>query len=118
MLAQYLDLTNEINEKGEVRFEASNYDYAVIQIVGQSNAIDFKATIDSGAIQGVSDGNIISSDNYYAVYAEALFSNNVLIKSSTLGNGLYKFGVVGRYISLDGGSVTVDKLLVMLAKIS
>ena len=117
MLAQYLDLTDEFNANdGEVKFEASNYDYAVVQIVGQSSGISFLSTINSGAIQGVTDGSILTSGNYYNAYATQL-SDGTLVSNSSGGDGLYRFNVMGRYIKLRSGG-TVTKLLVMLTKIS
>lgn len=118
MLAQYLDLTDEFNNNnGEVKFETSGYDYAVVQIIGQNKPILFLSTIDSGAIQSVTDGNILTSVNYYPAYATQLFDGTTVIDSSD-GNGLYRFNVVGRYIKLSVNAGQVDKLLVMLTKIS
>ena len=118
MLAQYLDLTDEFNNNdGEVAFEASSYDYAVVQIIGQSGSMDFKSTINSGAIQGVTDGNILTSIIYSQAYATQLV-DGALVTSSNSGNGLYRFNVVGRYIKLFKRGASVNKLLVMLTKIS
>ena len=116
MLAQYLDLTDEINAKGEVKFETSSYDYAVVQIIGQPSRIDFSSTINSGSIQGVTDGNILTSVYYRHAYATQL-SDGTIVNNSNNGDGLYRFNVVGRYIKLKSGG-TVTKLLVMLTKIS
>jgi len=117
MLAQYLDLTDEFNANGgEVKFEASNYDYAVVQIIGQSDLISFQTTINSGAIQGVTDGNILTSENYSQAYATSLYDGSIMTDASN-GGGLYRFNVIGRYIRLRSGG-TVAKLLVMLTKIS
>ena len=117
MLAQYLDLTEQLNADGYASFETSNYDYAVVQIIGQSGTMDFLLTINSGAIQGVTDGNILTSLNYSQTYATQLI-DGTLTTSSNSGNGLYRFNVVGRYIKIGKKGATVNKLLVMLAKIS
>lgn len=117
MLAQYLDLTDEFNANGFVRFETSSYDYAVVQIIGQSNEIGFFTTINSGAIQGVTDGNVLTSDNYYSSAYATQLSDGAIVTGASGGDGLYRFNVVGRYISLEKGG-TVNKLLVMLTKIS
>jgi hypothetical protein len=117
MLAQYLDLTDEYNLNSEVKFETSNYDYAVIQIIGQSvGNIRFKTTINSGAIQNVTDGNILTSNNYTDAYATQLSDGAIVINANN-GDGLYRFNVVGRYIKLEAAE-SVSKLLVMLTKIS
>jgi hypothetical protein len=121
MLAQYLDLTDEFYVNGIVSFEASNYDYAVVQIITSTtgDAINFNSTLDSGATQGISDGNIADSGNYISIVAENLANGNLVSTDGGVG-GLFKFGVVGRYIQLlsQGDPTTVSKLLVMLTKIS
>jgi hypothetical protein len=119
MLAQYLDLTDEFNANGLVKFETSSYDYAVVQIVGQGQTIYFNTTIDSGAIQGVTDGSILTSGNYYNAYATQLSDGTLVSNSSVGGDGLYRINVVGRYIRLGGGpEASATKILVMLTKIS
>ena len=121
MLAQYLDLTDEFQVNGDAFFEVSNYDYAVVQIINntEGDAIGFFSTLDSGAIQGVTDGNIADSINYISIVAEDLANNNFVSTDGGVG-GLFKFGVVGRYIRLytGGDPSSVSKLLIMLTKIS
>ena len=124
MLAQYLDLTEEFANSFDgsvykVQFEVSNYDYALVQFVDFLSEVTFKSTIDSGAVQGVTDGNALTSTNYSQVYATYLLDNTKVTVSPS--NGTYRFDVVGRYIQLintDGINPTTGKLLVMLTKIS
>jgi hypothetical protein len=117
MLAQYLDLTEQFNENHYCEFETSNYDYALVQFISPTSDIYFYATIDSGAIQSVSDGSIVSSQNYYSILGTDLSTGSDIIQSAA--NTIIRFPVVGRYIKLDGtGGVTANKILVMLAKIS
>jgi len=124
MLAQYLDLTEEFANSFDgsvykVQFEVSNYDYALVQFVDFLSEVNFKSTIDSGAVQGVTDGNALTSTNYTTVYATYLLDNTKVTVSPS--NGTYRFDVVGRYIKLTNASginLTTGKLLVMLTKIS
>ena len=113
MVAQYLDLTDELAANGYAQFETSNYDYAVVQIIGNGGDMLFNATLDSGAVQGVTDGSIYTSDNYLTVGAIKLADNTYI--TTTSADGLFRFNLVARYIRLSG---TADKLLVMLTKIS
>ena len=100
MLAQYLDLTLQAQSEGFVEFETSNYD----------------GTLNSGAVQGVTDGSIYTSDNYVPITAVDLYSGNYT--SSCDGtNGIFRFDVVSRYININPIS-DATKVLVMLAKIS
>lgn len=119
MLAQYLDLTEEYNNSANgVKIELSNYDYCIVQIYNNvGDGIQFKSTLDSGAVQGVTDGNILTSANYQTIAGLDLFSNLLV---DTVTSGIFRIDVVGRYLNLycDGGDTDVQKLLVMLAKIS
>ena len=123
MLAQYLDLTNEFansfdGARYSVKFDVSNYDYALVQFVDFLSEVTFKSTIDSGAVQSVTDGNALTSTNYTTVYATYLLDNTKVTVSPA--NGIYRFDVVGRYILLynNDGLDVKGKLLVMLTKIS
>lgn len=115
MLAQYLDLTQEITLNAECVFETSNYDYAIVQLINPGGFVNFYATIDSGAIQGVSDGSAKSSINYSSIVGTDLTTGALV--SSSISTNLIKFDVVGRYIKIQG-SISPNKLLVMLTKIS
>lgn len=116
MLAQYLDLTAEFNANNRASFEMSNYDYAVIQMVSPSGTITLTATNDSGAVQGVTDGDITTATNYTTVHATRLFTDNQV--TSLANPGLYRVNVVGRYVRFGGDNAQATKVLVMLAKIS
>lgn len=121
MLAQYLDLTEQFlsQENNIVTFEVSNYDYVLAQFVGLSLGIDFYSTIDGGAVEGVTDGSVLTADNFQYINGTNL-SDNTQSQFIIGESGIYRFDVVGRYIRFqvrtDVGP-SVDKLLIMLAKI-
>lgn len=116
MLAQYLDLTEQYAENNNIAFfETSNYDYALVQIIGSVDLNYFLSTLDSNAITSVSDGSIVSSTNYVGTGATDLSTG--AFSSSVSGSGIFRFDVVGRYIQIQGEG-PIGKLLVMLAKIS
>jgi hypothetical protein len=120
MLAQYLDLTKEFNEnQGTIYIETSNYDYCIVQVVGTSDGFTIvQSTIDSGAIEGVTDGSIITATNWSDIAGINLSDLSIVTGSSNIFyNGLIKFDVVGRYIKMKNGG-TASKVLVMLSKIS
>lgn len=119
MLAQYLDVTDIFNANGEAIVEASNYDYCLIQIINSTgDTIYLKSTIDSGAVQSVTDGNALLSTNYVDVAFTDL--SNGSLNTGGLGDGIYRLNVVGRYVKIlcPIGTPAVSKLLVMLTKIS
>jgi hypothetical protein len=115
MLAQYLDLTQQfIDQDGFVTIDVSNYDYCLIQSIGAD--VTLESTIDSGAIQGVSDGSAVSATNFTQVVGIKL--NNGTTFTNTVENGnIVRLEVIGRYVKISGISIP-SKLLVMLAKIS
>lgn len=118
MLAQYLTYTaaDFTAGGGIVKFEAGSWDYAVIQPVTLSGSIEVSSTLDSGAVQGETDGNYKLAQNFSAVQVEKLADGTKL--TTIVADGLYKAGVIGRYVALELATGTVDYVLVMLTKIS
>jgi hypothetical protein len=116
MIAQYLDVTDEFNTNGEAYVETSNYDYCVVQFVSLSSSCSLYSTIDSGAVQGETDGNVALSDNYSQISFTDL-SDGILYTTFSGANGLLKVGVVGRYLRIGNGGQAANKVLVMLTKI-
>ena len=117
MLAQYLDLTEEFNSNpvgNEVIIDVSNYDYCLIQPIGIS--VNLFSTIDSGAVQSVTDGNATTAINFTAVSALRL-SNGTSYETEARDGDIARLAVVGRYVKITK-SAPIDKLLVMLTKIS
>jgi hypothetical protein len=116
MLAQYLEfLPSDRDVNNDITIDVSNYDYCLIQPIG--GLVDpIESSIDSGAIQGVSDGSAISATNFVAVAALNVSTGNTYITSISSGE-IGKLNVVGRYVRMGMGNATT-KLLVMLAKIS
>lgn len=118
-----LDVTNEYTSGSEsgtqklVKLDTGGYDYAVVQLVNPSAAVNFKHTNDSGDIQGVSDGSAVSSVNAVTLQGVNLASTTNV--SSLAASGIVRFQSFGRYLWIDGvdASATVDKILVRLYKI-
>jgi len=116
MLAQYLDLTDQFNSNPdyEVVIDVSNYDYCLIQPIGED--VNLFSTIDSGAVQGVTDGNATTATNFVSVAALEL-ANGTSYGASVTDGTISRLAVVGRYVKIKKGS-PITKLLVMLTKIS
>jgi hypothetical protein len=126
MLAQYLDLTDQfrlLNTGDSITIDVSNYDYTIIQSVNALNPILITATLDGNAITGVSDGNATSAGTH-VIYPNSFVAVQGKLNNGSIGNlsgtATIKFGVVGKYINIESGGQApqVDKLLVMLSKIS
>jgi len=124
MLAQYLDLAEELNAgynpitgEYEVVIDVSNYDYCLIQPIGDE--ILHYSTIDSGAVQSVTDGSAITAINFTPV-ASLKLVDGVTYNTGVKSGEINRLGVVGRYIKIKKGTspFPLTKLLVMLTKIS
>jgi hypothetical protein len=129
MLAQYLNLTDQFNslpqEAAGITLDVSNYDYVLVQVENPATAISFWATLDDFEITGVSDGNAATAGTFFtsANFVVVLGTTNQGVQANDLSaDGIIKFDVVGRYIFIGtlaiGPAPYLDKLLVMLAKIS
>lgn len=116
MLAQYLDLAPQMNNNnGQVVIDVSNYDYVLVQPIGQS--VVFECTIDSGAVPGETDGNASTAINFVGCYGVS--GNTTTLRDNVADGAIIRFGLVGRYIKIAiDGTGDIQKLLVMLAKIS
>jgi hypothetical protein len=134
MLAQHLDLTydfsnpstytdplgNVINKPDGITYvELSNYDYCLVQIIKTEGvSVPLQTTLDSGAVQGVTDGNVKMSLNYLDVYGvDVTSATNDLVKAATDTN-IVRIPVVGRYLKIGEEGLKADKVLVTLTKIS
>lgn len=118
MLAQYLDLAEQAIQNGRtVVIDISNYDYCLVQAIGCGAS--YLTTLDSGAIQGVSDGSAASADGFVTVYGKLNSSNNNVYNFSNTSSNreIIKFDVIGRYLQIICDD-NPSKLLIMLAKIS
>ena len=117
MLAEYKDLTVIITNAKKAIVEVGNWDYAVIQVVGATGTMSISATNDGGAIQGTSLGSWKTSANYTAIQATKLADGTSV--SALVADGLYRIGVVGRYLQIgDGTTAAATKCIIMLSKIS
>ena len=116
MLAQYLDLTEEFNNNpaNEVIIDVSNYDYCLIQPIGEN--VTLYSTIDSGAVQSVTDGNATTAINFTSVAALKLV-DGVTYDAIVADGTISRLAVVGRYVKIVKVN-PIAKLLVMLTKIS
>jgi len=121
MLAQYLDLTEDFNNSSVgIVFEVSNYDYCLIQVINnQGDGVTFQATIDSGAVQSITDGSALTAINFTTVAATNVLDGSLMTTTGG-ADSIYRLNVIGRFIKLfcSGGDTNVGKLLIMLAKIS
>lgn len=93
--------------------DMGGWDYAIVQLVNPSGAVNFTSSNDGGDISSYE--NAVSALNFTAVQGTNLATGTAV--TSLNASGLVKFNVVGKFLKLAGSSVTADKVLVRLAKI-
>ena len=114
-LQQIIDATDQFNQNLSFVIDCGGFDYVDAQIIDPTESVSFSSTNDSGAIQGVSDGNYKSATNFLDVFGINL-NNNDLAKNTAISS-MYKFNGVGRFLRFNSDN-TVGKLILRLYKIS
>lgn len=116
-LQQIIDATDKFNENLYYVLDCGGYDYANVQFVTPTSDINFTHTNDSGAVQGVSEGNYKSATNFTSVLATYLTDGATATKATTATEGIYKFNGCGKFIKFSSAT-PLTKLLIRLYKIS
>lgn len=96
--------------------DVSNWDYVVAQFIAPTGTINITATNDSGDVQGTTDGDASTAENFTTVYATKLSTNTAV--TAVDAAGMYRINVAGRYLKFGGTSAAATKIIIMLAKIS
>lgn len=111
-IQQIEDVTNDFNDGGSSTLDIGGWDFVVVQLVAPVGTTSFFTSNDSGAVQGVSDGNATSADNFIAVSGTNLAT---AAGATTLAAaGLIKFTGVGRYLRITGTSA--GKVIIRMYK--
>jgi hypothetical protein len=116
MVSVYIDKTAELNANNATVIDVSGWDYAIVQFVAPSGTISITASNDSGDIEGSIDGNPVTATNFTTVQATKLADGTAV--TSVAAAGLYRVGVVGRFLKFGGASAAATKVIIQLAKIS
>lgn len=114
MITYVYDLTEDFNADSIATLDISAYEQTVVQLVSPSGAVNFLATNDGGAVQSVTDGSPLTATNFIGVQGTNL--NTGVAATSGSASGLWKFGIVGKYLRLSGTAVTATKVLVFQTK--
>lgn len=117
MLQKTIDLSSDFAIAQNVKIDVSGWDYALVQIQNPSATIQFNGSNDAGGVQGITDGNALTSINYQPVAATNTATNTT--STSAGANGIFKFNVVSRFLQfVAAGGTTIGRLVVSLSKIS
>lgn len=115
MTSTIFDVAALFNDDSNVNIDLSGWDYAVVQLVSPTGTINFLSSNDDGSITGSVQGGPLSALNFTAVQGTNLATGAAATSGAV--SGLWKFGVIGRFLQLNGTSVTAPKILIYLSKI-
>lgn len=113
---QRLDITGDLNNNSIVQLDIGGWDYAVVQLVSPTGTVTFSSTIDSGAIEGVSDGSAVSATNW--IVTQGVNINSGTAVSTLATSGAVRFQGIGQFLQIAGNGISVTKAFVRLYKIS
>lgn len=116
MVSQTLDITEQyVNgyEGNYFALDVSEWQNVTVQVIGSfgGGTIDIKGTNNSGAIQGILEGNPQSSKDYVAILAINLTDDSRVSQISSAG--LYKVVVSTKFISLSNGSLDANSKIIL-----
>jgi hypothetical protein len=115
-LSQTVTITSEFNSGNGYTIDASGWDTTVWHFVNPSGTISITASNDGGEINGVTQGNSLSALNFVAVQGTKLGDGTAV--TAVAAAGLFRVGVVGRYVRMGGSGATADKVIIEFSKIS
>ncbi len=116
MISQIMDLSSAFVTGGAstASIDISGWEKISVQIVNPSGTFSFKATNDSGAEEGVTDGDASTAENFTALEMTNLADGEPA--TTTAAAGTFKSEIVFKFFQLSGTTVTADKVLVFLTK--
>lgn len=114
MLSKVLDVTTEFNANNGVKLDLSLWESATFCFVTPTGTINITGSNDASAVEGVTDGNALSSANYTTIQAINLATGTAVTSVSAAGN--YKVTIGPKFIQFGGASAAATKVLVFCTK--
>ena len=103
-ISTVVDATESFNANNSFYQDLSGWDSAVVQFVSPSGTINFSTTNDDGAITGQLLPAPEVPINWVSVAGVNLTSKADV--TSIAASGLVAFGIIGKYLLLEGAAVT------------
>ena len=103
-ISTVVDATDSFNANNNFYQDLSGWDSAVVQFVGTSGTIGFSTTNDDGAITGQLLPAPEVPENWVTVLGVNLTTKTDISSISTAG--IVQFGIIGKYLLLQGVSAT------------
>lgn len=120
MISKIQDMTEAFNNGGAgFNMDISGWENVSVELVNLSGTVSFFGSNDANAIIAVSDGNALSSTNYYDLAVATIDAPNTFVLTGSADN-IYILNPIGpmrcKFIALGGTSLSADKVLVFLSK--
>lgn len=116
MISNFQDFTIAFNAGNGIVLDMSGWDNVVIDFATPSGTIDITATNDGGGPAGTTTGGPATATGFTTVQVTKLSDGTAV--STVAASGLFRSGVVGRYIKFAGASAAATSVIVMFYKIS
>jgi hypothetical protein len=103
-ISSVVDATDSFNANNNFYQDLSGWDSAVVQFVGTSGTVSFSTTNDDGAITG----QLLPAPQV-PINGVTVLGVNLTTKtdvSSISAAGIVEFGIIGKYLLLQGNSAT------------
>ena len=105
-ISKVVDATDSFSANNNYYQDLSGWDSAVVQVVGLTGSIDFSTTNDDGAITGQLLPAPEVPINWVSVLGVDLVTKTDV--SSVSADGIVEFGIIGKYLLLQGSVVTTS----------
>ena len=103
-ISTIVDATESFNTNNNFYQDLSGWDSAVVQFVGTSGTISFSTTNDDGSITGQLSPAPEVPLNWVSVLGVNLTTKTDV--SSIAAAGIVEFGIIGKYLLLQGNTTT------------
>ena len=103
-ISTIVDATESFNTNNNFYQDLSGWDSAVVQFVGTSGTISFSTTNDDGSITGQLSPAPEVPLNWVSVLGVNLTTKTDI--SSIAAAGIVEFGIIGKYLLLQGNTTT------------
>lgn len=113
--SKVIDVTNEFNARGTFYQDVSGWDSVVAQIISPSETISFKTTNDDGGVFG----DLLPAPEVPANWAvvEGINLADKTNVSSVNATANVAFGIIGKYLQLNGATVSAAPSFAYLVSI-
>jgi hypothetical protein len=109
-----VDATTSFNSKGFHIQDLSGWDSAVVQFVTPSEAVSFYTTNDDGSVEG----QLLPAPEVPGNW-DVVLGTNLTTKvdaNTTAADSIYSFGIIGKYLLLEGATVTTPSFAYVLSQ--